>query len=661
MNSHPLALRVVLLVSASSLCALRADAQVTFRRIALTGDPAPGATTGVVFDQFGTFTGVGDDFPPRLDAEGNVAFHAVLAGPGVIGVGLADGNGLSIWKHVGSVTKLMGRQDDPAPGTAPGVEFRGFTTGLVPESPDIASGLGFFAGALRGPGVDDQFSTNVNGLWRETTGATELVVRAADPAPGLPSGHTIRVIGVPFVSSSGHFSFNGIYAKPGDSPGSLYRNQEAYWSDRSDVLEALAVGGQPAPGVEPGVVFGEGHWTAIDGAFRSWDTNSQLKLAFNGNLSGPGIGAFNDEGIWIEQAGVLTLLVREGDPSPQVGPGVYFGINNGIDTFGEVIQIEMNALGAIIFGARHRGGNIPFTRALWTTRSGALELVAYGTIPVTNSAPGSPAPGMGPGATFSAIPFAELNDANEIAFSGFVTIDMDFNNQPQGVWWDRPGSLTLVAKEDDPVPGLPGLEFGGFNRTLSFGDGGHLAFIADLRDGTTEEGRGAALLMTDPAGALHVVTRSGALFDVAGDGSDLREVALILPGVVSAIGEIPMELNFTDGSSGVFVARIASQTGVPAEVRPDLQVSLGTPQPNPRLRAGPISLHFVIDVPGSVRFRLYDVSGREVAMREPESFSTAGPQSVSWDPGAIAPGVYFLSLELNSQPPAAVARYVVLE
>lgn len=643
-----------------SIGAPSARAEVTVRRIALTGDQAPGTPQGAFFDEFGGFPGFGDDFPPRLDAGGNVAFHAVLAGTGVTGVGLADGNGLGIWKQVGELTSLIARQDDPAPSTAPGVEFSSFSTNFVPEAPSIASGRAVFAGLLRGPGVDTQFSTNTNGLWRETGAGMELAVRSGDPAPGLPPDHTIRVIGVPFVASTRLFMFNGVYRTPGESPGSMNANQEAFWTDRSGTLEALAFGGQQAAGVEPGVVFGAGNSSATEGTFRSWGTNDELKLAFNGNLSGPGVDALNNEGIWIEQDGALTLLVREGDPSPAIGPGVQFGINSGIDTFGDLIPVMVNGLGAILFGARHRGGDIPFTRAIWTTRSGALELVVYGTLPVTGSAPGSPAPGMGPGATFSTIPFAQLNDSNQIALSGFATIDMDFDNQPQGVWWDRPGELTLVVREDDPVPGLPGIEFAGFNRTLSFGGGGDLAFLADLRDSASGAGRGVALVMTDPQGELHVLVRTDAVFDVAGDGSDLRVVAAILPGLVSAAGEIPIEIDFLDGSSGLFVAQVASSSvGVSQMSGTITRVSFTGPQPNPRVGADPLTLRFALDAPAAVRFSLYDVSGRKIAVREAEYFSSAGPRAVRWNPGRVAPGVYFVRLELDSGASAA-ARCVML-
>src|SRR5262245_21372235 len=70
-----------------------AGTPVAFRRVALSADPAPGTPPGVVFSEFGGVPGANDDFPPRIDARGDVVFHAILSGPGITGVSLADGNG----------------------------------------------------------------------------------------------------------------------------------------------------------------------------------------------------------------------------------------------------------------------------------------------------------------------------------------------------------------------------------------------------------------------------------------------------------------------------------------------------------------------------------------------------------------------------------------
>jgi hypothetical protein len=90
-----------------------------------------------------------------------------------------------------------------------------------------------------------------------------------------------------------------------------------------------------------------------------------------------------------------------------------------------------------------------------------------------------------------------------------------------------------------------------------------------------------------------------------------------------------------------------------------VRVTLAPPQPNPRVGAGPLTLSFALDGPAIVRFLLYDVSGRRIAARQSEYFP-AGPRAVRWNPGHVAPGVYFMRLELDSGA-SAVTRCVMLK
>jgi hypothetical protein len=150
------------------------------------------------------------------------------------------------------------------------------------------------------------------------------------------------------------------------------------------------------------------------------------------------------------------------------------------------------------------------------------------------------------------------------------------------------------------------------------------------------------------------------VFDVAGDGSDLRVIAEILPGNLSPTGELPLELGFIDGSSGVFTARLDTPVGVPPIEPRATRVSLAAPEPNPRVGADPVTLRFTLEAPATVRLVLHDLGGRRVAERAPEAFRTAGAQLVRWNPGRLAPGVYFLRLELDSGA-SAVARCVMLD
>ena len=74
MRSTSLLLRssIAVLALAHDGSAAQAVGTPPFRRVALTSDPAPGTPAGVVFSDFGGVPGANGDFPPRIDAQGNV-------------------------------------------------------------------------------------------------------------------------------------------------------------------------------------------------------------------------------------------------------------------------------------------------------------------------------------------------------------------------------------------------------------------------------------------------------------------------------------------------------------------------------------------------------------------------------------------------------------
>jgi len=535
------------------------------RRIVLSGDPAPGAGAGVVFAGFGAVPGAGDDFAPRIDAHGALAFHAVLAGPGITGVSLGDGNGLSLWRS-GPAPLLVARQDRPAPGTA--VEFQGFLSALDARPPVISAGRMAFLGGLRGPGVDATFGTDAAGIWSADASGAHLVARAGAAAPGLPAGTVFRLLDAPLLGPSGGVVFDALWRAPGDSPGLLAPNQEGLWSDRSGVLAPVVLAGDAAPGTASGVVFRQSTSTAIEGAFRGWDADDALRLVVNGNLGGPGVDDLDDEGVWVERGAGLELLAREGAPAPGAGSGVRFGIANGIDTFGEILPVRRAAGGAVFFGARLSGPGVPFLRSLWSDRSGALAPIARGTLPLLGSAAGDPAPGFGPGWTFSVLALYDCDADGRVALSGFATFQLDFDVQQAGLWVERGAGLELVARAGEHAPGTPtGVVFADLNRFLTLTDAGALYFLAGLSGPGVDGSDDLALFAADAAGELRLVVREGQLLDLGAGASPLRTVAVLLPGDAGASDELALELGFTDGTSGLFGARPGPAGGNGPHVR----------------------------------------------------------------------------------------------
>jgi photosystem II stability/assembly factor-like uncharacterized protein len=71
-------------------------------------------------------------------------------------------------------------------------------------------------------------------------------------------------------------------------------------------------------------------------------------------------------------------------------------------------------------------------------------------------------------------------------------------------------------------------------------------------------------------------------------------------------------------------------------------LSLGPAYPNPS--TGALTLAIRLDHDTDVWLALYDVSGRRVAVRAPERFP-AGSRTITWQPGAQGPGLYFVRLQ----------------
>ncbi len=240
-----------------------------------------------------------------------------------------------------------------------------------------------------------------------------------------------------------------------------------------------------------------------------------------------------------------------------------------------------------MFGSRLSGPTVPFMRSIWTYKGGELDLLIQGTLPLPQSVPGDPAPGLPEGYTFSNMPIADFNAASLVAFSGVVTFNMSFEDQTSGVWWENPGGapgpLSLLIHEGGAVlDAPPGAVYTGPNFFLTFGDNGQVAFLAALRD--SEGNTHQALFMTDLAGQVHLVMRTGAFVEVGESLVDQRMVAVIVPGRINASGEIPFELGFFGGSSGLFTARVEGTTAVDQDPEPTSAraiVRLDPSYPNP--------------------------------------------------------------------------------
>jgi hypothetical protein len=198
--------------------------------------------------------------------------------------------------------------------------------------------------------------------------------------------------------------------------------------------EPLALGGAPAPGI-PGAVF-----QALSPPRSAYDG----RLLFEATVTGGGVTAENDEGVWIGGPGSLDLLLREGDPAPGV-PGGVFGRLGGGDLL-EAAEIRGDRL-AILAAVRGPAITSSTDQGIWASEGGPLELVVR---------KGSQVPSAPAGVFYLALSALRMDGAGRVAFRAVLDGPGVVAENDTAALGERGGALELLAREGDPAPGLPG-------------------------------------------------------------------------------------------------------------------------------------------------------------------------------------------------------------
>ncbi len=497
---------VVLLFVSLLLVATAAAADPPIQRsVALEGDAAPGTPVGVVFDDLAALFGFFDN-PPSLSREGRMFFFGLLSGPGV-----DDSNDHGLWVETSAGVVLTVRRGDVAPGTATGTVF-GSIPGFGSPPPLTEAEVVAFTAKLAGPNVtlDNDLS-----LWTGSSGALSLLAREGDLAP--TTGQEFTGLSVISLDSSGNVYF---LAGLGGTP---FFN-ESLWSNRNGTLASLIRGGDSIPGLS-GNVFVES--VAEVGLSESGQGILEIQLM------GPGVdGNVDDEALVVEApGGGFELLIREGDPVAGAGPGAELG--TGVGNAGITVP-QINDAGKIVFKA-DLGGTLFAATAILSSQGGALEVIALRD---------TPAPGAG--FDFFLIGPPLLTEQGTVAFtgSGPDTDGDPFSPPPSGIFTDLSGALDALILPGEIIPGtgvtLDTAVLRGFTSAgqLAFSSPEHGLFLGD-------------------AGGFCQLADEAELFDVVGDGSDLRIVSDIAVAGLSESGDLGFRLEFEDGTSGLFVASLS--------------------------------------------------------------------------------------------------------
>jgi hypothetical protein len=300
--------------------------------VAREGSPAPGTQEGVVFGSY--YFGYSSGFSAVLNNAGDLAFNAILDGPGVI-----DENNGALFAGPPSALALIAREGIHAPGTPEGVVYResfGFRDLAINNAGHVA-----FTTFLDGPGVvaeEPGVFAGVNNLavYAGPPGALFLVARAGSPAPDT-AGANYRRVSLADLNDAGQVAFSAalevvtgeyedvaIYAGPPDSPALIARR------------------GDPAPGTPAGVIY-------RDIYFKPLELNEAGEVAFQATLAGTGVNSTNNEAIFAGSQGALRLVAREGSSAPGTAAAVSY------DCFA---ASEFNDAGQVAFLAALHGRGV---------------------------------------------------------------------------------------------------------------------------------------------------------------------------------------------------------------------------------------------------------------------------------------------------------------
>lgn len=485
----------------------RSASAATFRAVALTGQVAPGFSPSLF----------ADFHLPMVDNAGRTGFHATIGGS------------QSVWSEGSGNLALVARAGQAAPGTPAGGQFNSFNgpTPLV----NYANGHTAFRGFLTG-------TTTGDGIWSTGAGALTLVAREGLHAPGTPSNVRFNsfvlprgIAPAPLLNNAGQSAFAATLTGTGVNT----TNDEGIWAERNGTLNLVARAGNQAPGTPAGVQFS---FFGPDFSF-----NDAAQTAFLANLMGSGVTSANNQGIYSEGSGALTLVARRGQQAPRAESGALFGDFN---------EPALNAAGQVAFVGALSGVTTLSNRGIWTNRSGTLDLVVRS---------GSPAPGLADARTFTGFRTPVINAAGHLAFNASV-IGPGVPSS-DGVWLERSGNLVPVAHEGSHAVGLPAnVQFSSVGPPV-LNAAGQIAFWADVSGPGVSAANNRGLWATGPAGRLNLIVAEGQTVEI--DPLDARTISTINlyantgneDGRRSSFndrGQITFMLTFTDGSRGVFVS-----------------------------------------------------------------------------------------------------------
>lgn len=511
-------------------------AQLSLRTIMVTGDPAPSDLPGATFVA---------PFPsPTINNYGSVGFTSSMS------INSVQQSG--VFLHTSQQFIQVTRTGLPAPGSSE-TFAAGFSSTAISDNGQVSfcSGInpteGWYA------------------LARYAPPQGTIIAQQNTPAPGLGAANyrgvcsrTGNLLAPPAMNASGDVAYyselsTGFFGLYKTTPGGTVQvARENSFTSALPFVRWAGIGAE------------EDYSNATSSAL--WPTlNDNGVNAFAARLSGNGVTPANERSIWTH-SGTLSLRARSGDTPPGFDPGVQFS------SFGDP---SINNAGHLVFKADLTGTGIDQNNnaGIWSNVFGQFAPVAR---------EGDLAPGLNGSATFSNFrtenfQYPIINANGDAAFMADVAGPGITTQNDSGLWAQRNGLLTLIAREGDQAPGtLAGTLFSEstfqdfFPQMNSLGQ---LVFKASLTGPgvTTANDQGIWAMLED--GSVHLLVReddtleirpgvfrtlgSNAFFVRApSGGQDGRQRTL------NDSGEFAFSARFTTGEQAILVLDIPEPASV---------------------------------------------------------------------------------------------------
>jgi hypothetical protein len=227
----------------------------------------------------------------------------------------------------------------------------------------------------------------------------------------------------------------------------------------------------------------------------------------------------NNVGLWTDDGSSLELIARESDPAPGYPGGTFYDLTKTSMNTSTPPEMTLFATGdhAILhamFLAPTDNDKYYRGAALWRIDGKDIQFIAG----KYQDAPGAP-----PSTTFLDIHGVVFNAAGRIAF-GSSTQTNQFITFDGGIWTDVRGELELVARSDQPIPGMPNTAMAFFSEAgyPALGSSGILAFRATIK-GLAPSSPNQKVILSGHPGALRAIVREGEQAPGAPSGSIFKQ------------------------------------------------------------------------------------------------------------------------------------------